>query len=307
MWTWFTGDVVHRQLYRDRQCRDATCRVSTIHQVTIDGTVVSGSGSRVVDKMYHILVVFGLVFLLMGCQGGEAAGSDTLTVSAASSLTVAFEEIGEAFTQEHGTTIAFNFASSGQLAQQIEEGAPVDVFASANVDYVDELAAQDLIVPDSQHVYARGRLTVWTQSGSQVGVTRIEQLTEPAVKTIAIANPAVAPYGRAAREALQAAGIWEAVQDKLVIGDNVRQAFQYGETGNVDVVLAPLSLSVQSDGRWELVPADMHAPIDHALAIVHTAPNPDGARAFVAFLMGPTGHALLEKHGLEPPVEDSGG
>lgn len=261
--------------------------------------------ARRMDAFFLLLLSFILLVLLTGCRGGEAAGSDTLTISAASSLTLAFEEIGEAFTQEHGTTIAFNFASSGQLAQQIEEGAPVDVFASADVDYVDEIAAQDLIVPDSQRIYARGRLTIWTQSDGEADITRIEQLGEPAVRTIAIANPDVAPYGRAAREALQAAGIWEAVQPKIIIGDNVRQAFQYGETDNVDVVLAPLSLSKQSDGHWELVPTDMHAPIDHALAIVRDAPNPDGARAFVDFLMGPTGRALLEKHGLEPAEDAS--
>lgn len=272
--------------------------------------IVRWSGSCVVShsrilSFFLLLFLFGLMFTSMGCRGGVAAGSDTLTVSAASSLTPAFEEIGEVFTQEHGTTIAFNFASSGQLAQQIEEGAPVDVFVSANGDYVDEIAAQGLIVPDSQRVFARGRLTIWTHADSNVEVTRIEQLAEPAVKTIAIANPDVAPYGRAARDALQAAGIWEEVQDKIVIGDNVRQAFQYGETGNVDVVLAPLSLSVQSDGRWELLPASVHAPIDHAFAIVRDAPDPDGARVFVDFLMGPTGQMLLERHGLEP-AEDVG-
>lgn len=254
----------------------------------------------------HLVLLLSTVFaiVLAGCGASARTADDTLTVSAASSLTVAFEEMGEAFTGENGTTIAFNFASSGQLAQQIEEGAPVDVFASANVAYVDEIAALNLIAPDSQRVYAHGRLTVWTRSDSDLAITTIEELTEPAVKTIAIANPDVAPYGRAAREALQTAGIWEAVQPKIVVGDNVRQAFQYGETGNADVVLAPLSLSVQSDGRWELVPADMHAPIDHALAIMKNAPNPEGAQAFVDFLMGPTGRALLEKHGLEPATQD---
>lgn len=249
----------------------------------------------------RLCVVLGLLLVIAGAGCARPAGSTSpLTVSAASSLTGAFDEIGAAFTAETGVPVTFNFAASGQLAQQIAEGAPVDLFASANVAYVDELVAQDVIVPGSKRVYAYGRLTLWTRADAGLRIERLEDLTTPQVETVAIANPDLAPYGHAAREALQAVGIWEAVQPKLVIGENVRQTFQYGETGNVDVVVAPLSLSIRSDGHWGYVPADLHAPIVHALAIMKNAPNAADARTFVAFLMGPAGRSILEQHGLEP-------
>ena len=133
----------------------------------------------------------------------------------------------------------------------------------------------------------------------------VEDLLTPEVRRVAIANPEHAPYGVAARQALQTAGVWEAVEPRLVLGENVRQALQYAETGNVDAALVPLSLSVASDGKWTLVPEALHTPIDQALGVVAGGPRQAEARDFAAFITGPQGQAVLQEYGFMPPEEVS--
>jgi molybdate transport system substrate-binding protein len=226
-----------------------------------------------------------------------------LTVSAAADLTFAFQEAGKLFADETGTAVIFNFGSSGQLVRQIEQGAPVDVLAAANVTLVDELERQGLILPDTKAFYARGRITLWTRADSPLRLNRIEDLDQPEVRRVAIANPDHAPYGTAAREALRSAGIWEAVRPKLVLGENVRQTLQYAETGNVEVAIVALSLSIQSEGRWTLVAEELHQPLIQALAVVKGTPHEPEARAFAAFVRGPRGRSILHKYGFSLPIE----
>jgi molybdate transport system substrate-binding protein len=226
-----------------------------------------------------------------------------LIVSAASDLMPAFQELGALYQQQTGTPVVFNFGSSGQLAQQIDQGAPVDLFAAANVSYVNDLAAKGRVLPDSVQRYARGRLTLWMRADSPLTVETPEDLLKPEVRRVAIANPEHAPYGLAARQALQAAGVWEAVQPKLVLGENVRQTLQFAETGDVDVAIVALSLSVTSNGRWTLIPETLHAPIDQALAVVTGSPRQAQARAFAAFIVGPQGRSILRKYGFVLPGE----
>jgi molybdate transport system substrate-binding protein len=246
--------------------------------------------------------VIGL--LLAACASPSAPPKpEPLLVSAASNLILAFEELGARYEQETGTPVTFNFAASGQLAHQIDQGAPVDLFAAANVAYVQDLAAKGRILPDSVQVYARGRLTLWTRAVSAITAKTIQDLLEPEIRRVAIANPEHAPYGVAARQALQTAGVWNAVQPKLVLGENVRQTLQFAETGDVDVAIVPLSLSVTSEGRWVLVPEELHAPIDQALGIVADSPHQAQARDFAAFIAGPEGSAILRKYGFVPPGE----
>ena len=148
---------------------------------------------------------------------------------------------------------------------------------------------QGLIIPDSKAIYARGRITLWTPDDSDIRLQGIADLARPEVMRIAIANPDHAPYGLAAKQALESAGIWERVRPKLVYGDNIRQTLQYAETGNVDVAIVALSLSMQSRGRWTLIPEELHQPIDQGLGIMKTTKNEKAARAFAAFLTGPQG------------------
>ncbi len=224
-----------------------------------------------------------------------------LTVAAASDLTPAFEEIGREFESTYKTKVVFMFGSTGLLTRQIENGAPVDVFAAANVSYVDQLEQKGLIVPGSRAIYARGRITLWTTNDSTLRLAGIADLARPEVQRIAIANPDHAPYGLAARQALESAGIWERVKPKLVYGDNIRQTLQYAETGNVDVALVALSLSQQSKGRWTLIPENLHKPIDQGLAVLKTTRNETGARAFANFVTGPRGREILTKYGFAFP------
>jgi molybdate transport system substrate-binding protein len=227
----------------------------------------------------------------------------TLTVSAASDLTSAFGELGPLFTETTGIGVEFNFGSTGQLAQQIIAGAPVDVFAAANVDVIDQLDDQGLILTDTRALYARGRITLWTRSGSELEITNLSQLTDPGIGRIAIANPDHAPYGVAAREAMQSAGVWDAVQDKLVLGENISDTLRLAQTGNVDVAIVALSLSIGSDGRWTLIEETLHEPIDQALAVVAATDHEPEARAFCDFVNGAQGREVMQRYGFVLPGE----
>jgi molybdate transport system substrate-binding protein len=278
----------------------------------------SSTTSRLPKRPWLTLLAFCLIatVFLAACRSTPPASfgreqSVTLVVSAASDLTYAFNEIGRRFEAETGTKVIFNFGSTGQLAQQIEQGAPADVFAAANVSFIEDLERQGRIVPGTQRVYARGRIVLWTRADEgnrkRSPLQRVEDLARPEITRVAIANPDHAPYGVAGREALQAAGVWEAVQPKLVLGENVRQALQYAETGNVDAAIVALSLVVPAaqesnegvQGRWTTIPQELHRPLDQALAVVKGTAHEREAAAFADFVAGPRGQEILRKYGFE--------
>ena len=248
-----------------------------------------------------VLVFVFLLFTLSCSSGPREQHANELTVAAAADLTNAFEEIAKEFQSATNTKVVFNFGSSGLLAKQIENGAPIDLFVAANVDYINQLEQKGLIVPDTKKLYARGRLIIWTSKDSPIRIEKITDLTQPEVKRIAIANPEHAPYGMAARQALERAGLWDSVKPKLVYGENIRQTLQYAQTGNVEVALVALSLSAQSDGHWILVPEELHNPLDQAFAVIKGAKNEAGARAFADFLLGERGQAIMKKYGFTKP------
>jgi molybdate transport system substrate-binding protein len=253
-----------------------------------------------------VLLILGAA-LLNSCAGRNGAGSDipaTLTVSAAADLTPAFEELGRLFERETSVKVTFNFGSTGQLTQQIEQGAPVDLFAAANARFIEELERENLILPDTKALYAQGRITIWTRAGSPLRLERIEDLARADVRRVAIANPEHAPYGAAAREALQSTGIWEAVQPKLVFGENIVQTLQYAETGNVDAAIVALSISIGGAGRWTLVPQEAHQPLNQTLAVIRGARREAEARRFAAFINSPPGRAVMRKYGFVLPGEE---
>jgi len=227
--------------------------------------------------------------------------SQEITVAAASDLTNAFEEIGREFEITNTIKVIFVFGSTGLLTRQIENGAPMDLFAAANVDYIKQREQKGLIVPGTKAVYARGRITLWTTAANPLKVESIGDLARPEVKRIAIANPDHAPYGLAAQQALHGAGIWETIKPKLVYGDNIRQTLQYAQTGNVDVAIVSLSLSQPSNGHWTLIPEQLHQPIDQGLAVIKNSHNPAAARAFASFVTGPRGREILAKYGFAFP------
>ena len=235
-------------------------------------------------------------------DGPTSSNSPEITVAAASDLTPAFEEIGRDFEANHKTKVVFVFGSTGMLTRQIENGAPMDLFAAANVSFIEQLEQKGLIVPGTKTVYARGRITLWTPVDSNLRLQSIADLARPEVTRVAIANPDHAPYGLAAKQALETAGIWDRVRPKLVFGDNIRQALQYAQTGNVEVAIMALSLSMQSKGRWTLIPEEMHKPLDQGLTIMKSTKNENDARAFAAFVNGPQARAIMKKYGFSFPA-----
>lgn len=240
---------------------------------------------------------------MLGCSRDGPSAQPEIFVAAASDLSSAFEHLGRDFERETGIKATFSFGSTGTLAKQIENGAPMDLFASANLEFVEALERQGLIVSDTKALYGRGRLTVWRRADSNLVVERIEDLAQPEVARIAIAQPEHAPYGKAAREALESAGIWKAVEPKLVYGENVRQAMQYAETGNADVAIIALSLSVPSSGRWTLIPDSLHRPLDQALAVIKGGRSESEARRFAEFVNSASGRATMRKYGFVLPGE----
>jgi len=251
-------------------------------------------------------IILAALFSIACRQSGPGAGQSAteITVSAAADLTPAFEEMGKLFERETGVKVRFNFGSTGQLAQQIEQGAPVDLFAAANAQFIDELEQKNLILPDTKALYAQGRITIWTRADSPLRLERVEDLARADVRKVAIANPEHAPYGIAAREALQSAGVWQAVQPKLVFGENVMQTLQYAETGNVDAAIVALSISVGSAGRWSLVPQESYKPLNQALAVIKSSRHEAEARRFATFINSPSGRAVMRKYGFVLPGEE---
>lgn len=249
-----------------------------------------------------VLVVISGLFLA-GCRSDGLPAEKEILVAAAADLTPAFEEIGGEYERTTGTKVTFSFGSTGTLARQIENGAPIDLFAAANIEFIDGLQKQGLIVTDTKALYARGRITLWTHADSELQIDKLEDLTRPEVQRVGIANPEHAPYGTAAREAMQTLGIWDQVKDKMVFAENVRMALQYAETGNTDASVVALSLSLQSKGHWVLIPEELHRPLDQALAVIKDTKNEQEARRFAAFINGPEGRPIMRKYGFILPGE----
>jgi molybdate transport system substrate-binding protein len=177
----------------------------------------------------------------------------------------------------------------------------VDLLLAADTAGPRRLEALGLALPGSLAVYARGRLVLWWRTGSGLEFGALRDLDRSGVRRIALADPRLAPYGLAAEQALRAAGIWERVQSRLVFAENITQALQYAETGNVEAALVALSLARQAKGRWIAVPAELHQPLDQALVLVRNSPRVREARSFAAFLLGPQGQGILTSFGYEVP------
>lgn len=250
------------------------------------------------------LLLFAL-WMLTACSTPQATAATEITVAAAADLTPAFQEIGVLFTERTGIQVVFNFGSTGQLAQQIERGAPFDVFYAANESFVEDLAAKGMVDVSSMAIYAQGRITIWTRADQPLQPQQLTDLLDPAYRRIAIANPEHAPYGQAAREALERAGIWEQIKDRLVFGENVAQSLTLADTGNVEAAIVALSLSVQSNGHWVLIPAELHPdyPLIQMAAIVTSSKQREAARRFMNFVSSPEGNEIMSKYHFILPNE----
>jgi molybdate transport system substrate-binding protein len=235
-------------------------------------------------------------------QRAAAKPCGTVTVAAASDLTYAMNEIAGNFEKATGCTVRLSMGSSGNFLTQIENGAPFDVFFSADVAYPKKLEAEGLAAPGSTYVYAIGKIVLWARNDSRMDVGKgFSALRDPAVRKIAIANPAHAPYGRAAEEALRHSGVYEALKGRLVLGENISQAAEFVESGNADAGILALSLVVspamKDKGRAWNIPENLYAPIEQGAVAVRAAANPQGARQFLDYIKLDATVALLERYG----------
>lgn len=223
------------------------------------------------------------------------ASSASLTVAAAADLSALTTELNNSFRKINpDATVRFVIGASGSLARQIENGAPYDVFLSANEAYVDQLATAGRLSPNSASVYALGQVAVLWKDGKRHSLTDLQQ---PWVRLFALPNPKLAPYGAAAQQALTKAGLWDKISDKAVYGENVRQTLEIFQSGNADAVLT--SYTVIPEG--ELLPFKLYDRIRQKGAMVAATKNPEGAKAFLAFIKSDAGQQVFRRHGLLPP------
>jgi molybdate transport system substrate-binding protein len=226
-----------------------------------------------------------------------------LRVAAASDLQGVLPILIERFTAVTGVTVTPSIGASGQLAQQIRQGAPFDVFLSANMAFVRDLAKENLIEPDTVRAYARGRLVLVVNRASGVTIEGLPALVRPEVKRVAIANPEFAPYGRAARQALEKAGLWEGLKPKLVQAETVRQALHYVQTGNAEAGLVAHSVAGVPEVQSTEIDAALYEPILQGLGVVVRSGHGELARQFARFLLGVEGQKVLASYGFDPPPE----
>jgi molybdate transport system substrate-binding protein len=220
-----------------------------------------------------------------------------LRVAAAADLTKAFGEVAAAFKAKTGTTVEVQFGASGLLAKQIEQGAPFALFAAANRSFVDQVVKAGKCDGGTIKSYARGRLVVWTPAKVEAPRT-LADLADPRFTKIAIANPDTAPYGKAAKEALEKSGVWPKVQDRIVLGENVQATLTYAVKGNVDAALVALSLAIATEGGSYLpVDPELHTPLDQALVVCGTGPEADDAKKLAELISSPEGRALMNPYG----------
>ena len=243
-----------------------------------------------------------LALAASACHAGGDNGK-TVRVAAAADLARAFEELGKAFQARTGIEALFTFGSSGMLAKQIENSAPFYLFAAANREYADEAAHSGHCDAGSISPYARGRIVVWTPSGVAAPKT-LAELADARFSKIAIANPEHAPYGQAAQQALEKAGVWEQVKDRIVPGDNVQSALRFAQTRNADAAIVALSLAVVSDGGAFLqIDSALHAPLEQSLVVCGTGAEADRARQLVQFIASPDGREIMTRYGFLLPNE----
>jgi molybdate transport system substrate-binding protein len=251
-----------------------------------------------------ISVIIAILQLMPAFASDARAGE--ITVAAAADLTFVFKEVGARFQKETGNSIKLSYGSSGNFFSQIKNGAPYDMFFSADVAFPQKLEAAGLIEPGSLYEYATGKLVVWVPSKSKLDLNQgLKVLLDPSIGKIAIANPVHAPYGAAAVAALRHEGIYDQVKPKIIQGENISQTAQFVQSGNADIGLLALSLALAppmtSAGRYVEVPPADYPPIIQAVVILKSARDKDTSEKFLKFLKEPSTVALMQQYGFVPP------
>ena len=248
-----------------------------------------------------------LVLGLSAVPTSWAQAGNELTVAAAADLSSVLKDIGDGFEKKVGNHLKLSFGASGALTQQIENGAPFDVFFSADMDYPRQLVRDGQADAATLYQYALGKLVLWVPADSPLDVAHqgMDVLVDPSVKKIAIANPQHAPYGRAAVEALKHAGLYDRLADRIVMGENVSQAAQFAESGNAQAGFVALAHAVaptmQGKGKYWEVPADYYAPLAQGVVVISRSAHKREAAQFLEYIKTKPATQIFQKYGFTLP------
>ncbi len=248
-----------------------------------------------------------LLLVLLFLLGAPKLHAQSLHIAAASDLQFALNDLASQYEKQSGAKIAVTFGSSGNFFAQIENGAPFDLFFSADISYPQKLIEAGLAEPDSRYTYAFGRIVLWVPSDSPLNPSQMQwnTLLDARIQKIAIANPEHAPYGRAAVAALQKAGLYEQVKPKLVYGENISQAAQFVQSGSAQGGILAMSLTfspaMKSGKTWE-IPREWYPPMEQAVVLLKASPNKPAANTFLAFLRTEPARAIFRRYGFTLPA-----
>ena len=239
----------------------------------------------------------------------SSAQAQTLRIAAASDLQFVLPDLAAQYEKQTGIKLAITYGSSGNFFAQIQNGAPFDLFFSADLDYPKNLIQAGFADSDSLQIYAAGRLVLWLPPDSPLDpAVGLKALLDPRIQKIAVANPEHAPYGRAAVAALQSAGLYDQLKPKLVFGENISQAAQFVQSGSAQAGLIAFSLALspvmKSGKRWD-VPPDRYPSIEQAVVLLKSSPNKRAVASFLAFLKTLQARAIFDRYGYAPPPSDS--
>lgn len=245
-----------------------------------------------------IAAILCIAFSSRLCAGQEIA------VAAAADLQFAMQDIVAGFQKQAGKTVKVTYGSSGNFFQQLQNGAPFDMFFSANLDYPKKLEAAGLVESGSYFQYAKGKIVVWVLNESKLNLdSGLKVFLDPSVKKIAIANPQHAPYGQAAVAALQKEDLYDKVKDKLVLGENISQTASFVVSGSADAGVVALSLALsptmKTKGRYHEIPSAEYQPIDQACVILNSSKNKETARQFEEYMKSKPAADILSSYGFE--------
>jgi molybdate transport system substrate-binding protein len=261
---------------------------------------------RIIQKLKFVLIFPLLIFCACENQNTSNQSAETLTVSAAISLKDAFDEIGKAFESKNGKKINFNYGASGTLQRQIENGAPVDVFASAGEKQMDELEKRGFVVSGTRRDFAQNSLVLIVPKNSKLNIQTFNDLTKSEVQKIAVGNPKTVPAGQYAEESLAKMNLQSALQSKLIQAENVRQVLDYVVRGEVDAGIVYATDALDAKENIIVVATvenSSHSPILYPLAITKNSNQTQAAQEFTDFVISLEGQEILKKYGFKGAAE----
>jgi molybdate transport system substrate-binding protein len=246
-----------------------------------------------------------LIAALQVCFYAHAQENGTLKIAAAADLQPVLPAIIEQFQQQSHKRVEASYASSATLATQILNGGPFGLFLSADLSFPQKVVSAGLAESGEPIPYARGTLVLWARNDSPVQPLSIDSLRSPALRTIAVANAEHAPYGRAAKAALEKLGLADSLKNKLVVAENIAQTAQYADSGNADAGLISLTSALtprlSADGKYVVMPENSYPPLLQGAVVIKQATGADEARQFLAFLLSPPIRKQLAERGLKAP------